>query len=125
MKQFGETKLIVYGTSLFIASLVMMPWVTRETFVPFELIAMALMALANGCLMPSITSLLSKTADTKDVGQVLGVNQSFGSLARATGMGLSGFIYGLEYHLPFILGATIMLICIWLSSSLGKLLVKV
>ena len=124
VKKFGETKLLTYGTYLCIASLAMMPWVTRDTFIPFELIAMALMALANGCLTPSITSLLSKSADAKDVGQVLGVNQSFGSLARAAGMGLSGFIYGLEYHLPFIVGATIMLICIWLSSSLGKLLVK-
>ena len=124
VKKFGEAKLLTYGTYLCIASLAMMPWVTRDTFIPFELIAMALMALANGCLTPSITSLLSKSADPKDVGQVLGVNQSFGSMARAAGMGLSGFIYGMEYHLPFIVGASIMIICIWLSNSLGKLSVK-
>lgn len=124
VKRYGETRLLSFGTYLCIASLLMMPWVTRETFIPFELIAMALMALANGCLTPSITSLLSKTASPKDLGQVLGVNQSFGSLARAAGMGLSGFIYGLEYHLPFMVGATIMLICIWLFNSLGKHLMK-
>ena len=121
VKKFGETRLLTFGTYLCILALAMMPWVTRETFIPFELIAMALMALANGCLTPSITSLLSKSAEQKEVGQVLGVNQSFGSLARAAGMGLSGFIYGIEFHLPFMVGATLMLICIWLTNALGKI----
>jgi MFS transporter, DHA1 family, tetracycline resistance protein len=120
VRQFGETRLLAYGSYLFIASLVIIPWVTPQTFMPFEFIALAMMALANGCLTPSITSLLSKTAESKDVGQVLGVNQSFGSLARATGMGLSGFMYGLEFHLPFMAGAVMMLACIILAKMLEK-----
>ncbi len=119
VKQFGETRLLTFGTYLFIVSLIIIPWVTPETFIPFELIAFALIALANGCLTPSITSLLSKSAAPQDIGQVLGVNQSFGSVARAAGMGLSGFIYGIEYHLPFLAGAFIMVICIWLSRKLN------
>ena len=120
VKKFGETKLLTYGTYLFIISLIMIPWVTPQNFLPIELTAFALMALANGCLTPSITSLLSKSADPKDVGQVLGVNQSFGSMARAAGMGLSGFIYGIEFHLPFITGAVMMLLCIWLGVLLER-----
>ena len=120
VKKFGETKLLTYGTYLFIASLIMIPWVTPKTFIPVELFALALMALANGCLTPSLTSLLSKTADPRDVGQVLGVNQSFGSLARAAGMGMSGFIYGIEFHLPFMVGAAMMLVCIYLGVLLNK-----
>ena len=120
VKKFGETKLLTYGTYLFIISLIMIPWVTPQNFLPIELTAFALMALANGCLTPSITSLLSKSADPKDVGQVLGVNQSFGSMARAAGMGLSGFIYGIEFHLPFLTGAVMMLLCIWLGVLLER-----
>ena len=120
VKKFGETKLLTYGTYLFILSLIMIPWVTPKTFLPIELTAFAIMALANGCITPSITSLLSKSADPKDVGQVLGVNQSFGSMARAAGMGLSGFIYGIEFHLPFITGAVMMLLCIWLGVLLER-----
>jgi DHA1 family tetracycline resistance protein-like MFS transporter len=125
VRKFGETRLLAYGTYLFIAALLIIPWVTPQTFIPIELFPLALTALANGCLTPSITSLLSKTADAKDVGQVLGVNQSFGSLARATGMGLSGFVYGIDYHLPFIAGAMLMLICVWLSKDLVKALPSV
>jgi DHA1 family tetracycline resistance protein-like MFS transporter len=118
VKRFGETRLMKFGMGLFIVGLMMIPWATRETFLPIELTAFALIALANGCLTPSITSLLSKKADARDVGQVLGVNQSFGSMARAVGMGLSGFIYGVEFHLPFITGAAIMLTCFYLYSLL-------
>jgi DHA1 family tetracycline resistance protein-like MFS transporter len=125
VKKFGEIKLLTYGSYLCIASLLMIPWVTKATFVPFELIAFALLALANGCITPSITSLLSKAADPKDVGQVLGVNQSFGSLARAVGMGVSGFIYGLEFHLPFMVGAFIMIVSVWLAANLQRDLKKV
>jgi DHA1 family tetracycline resistance protein-like MFS transporter len=120
VRKFGEVRLLSYGIYLFIAALVIIPWVTPATLIPIELFALALMALANGCLTPSITSLLSKTADTKDVGQVLGVNQSFGSVARASGMGLSGFIYGIEFHLPFMVGAVLMLVCLWLAIKLEK-----
>ena len=120
VKKFGETKLLTYGTYLFIVSLIMIPWVTPQNFLPIELTAFAIIALANGCMTPSITSLLSKSADPKDVGQVLGVNQSFGSMARAAGMGLSGFIYGIEFHLPFITGAVMMLLCIWLGVLLER-----
>jgi DHA1 family tetracycline resistance protein-like MFS transporter len=118
VKKFGETPLLKYGIGLFIIGIAMIPWATRETFLPIELTAFALIALANGCLTPSITSLLSKKADPHDVGQVLGVNQSFGSMARAVGMGLSGFIYGMEFHLPFMTGAVIMLTCFYLYTLL-------
>jgi predicted MFS family arabinose efflux permease len=120
VKQFGEHQLVMAGIYLCIVAFAMIPWVDRDTFIPFELIAFSLLALANGCITPSITSLLSKSANPQDVGQVLGVNQSFGSLARAVGMALGGAIYGLEFHLPFITGAVIMISCIWLSYAIRK-----
>jgi len=116
--RFGEHKLITVGSFLSIVAFALIPWVTPETFVPYELIPFALLAVANGCITPSTTSLLSKSADPKEVGQVLGVNQSFGSLARAAGMALSGFMYGIEFHLPFLAGAAIMILCVWLSARI-------
>jgi MFS family permease len=118
VRKFGEFRLLKYGTYIFIVAMTMLPWVTKATFIPLELVALALIALANGCLTPSITSLLSKTANHQEVGQVLGVNQSFGSVARAAGMGMSGFIYGIDFHLPFLLAAALMIICIWLAANL-------
>lgn len=121
VKWFGEKKMLTYGIFFMIIGLVILPLVGESYFIPFELIGLAFVALANGCLIPSITSLISKYSDPKDVGQVLGVNQSFGSIARAAGMGVSGFLYGLNFHVPFFVGAVLMAISIWLVNQFSKL----
>ncbi|HNP08543.1 MAG TPA: MFS transporter [Cyclobacteriaceae bacterium] len=120
VKQFGETKLLVYGSFLMMTGMVTLPLVAAEYFIPIELIALALIALANGCLTPNISSLLSKITEPHEVGQTLGVNQSFGSLARATGMSLSGVLYSLNFHTPFLVGAGLMGICVLLTTSIKK-----
>jgi len=121
VKWIGERKMLTYGIFFMIAGLVMLPLVGESYFIPFELVGLALIAMANGCLTPSITSMISKYADPKDVGQVLGVNQSFGSLARAAGMGISGFLYGMNFHVPFFVGALLMAICFLLANAFAKL----
>jgi len=118
VSHYGEARLISFGVLICIVAFAMAPWVTSKTFIPFELISFGLIALANGCITPSINSLLSKTADPTEVGQVLGVSQSFGSLARASGMALSGFMYGIDFHLPFLSSAVIMVLCVWMASRL-------
>jgi len=121
VKWFGERKMLTYGIFFMIAGMVLLPMVGKTYFIPFELVGLALIALANGCLTPSITSLITKYSDPKDVGQVLGVNQSFGSLARAAGMGVSGFLYGLNFHAPFFAGALLMILCFWLTNAFAKI----
>lgn len=121
VKWFGEKKMLTYGVFFMIAGLVMLPLVGESNFIPFELVGLSLIALANGCLTPSITSLISKHSEPQDVGQVLGVNQSFGSLARAAGMGVSGFLYGLNFHVPFFAGALLMAICFYLANVFSKI----
>lgn len=118
---FGELKMLNYGIFFMIAGMIMLPLVGESYFIPFELIGLTLIALANGCLTPNITSLISKYADHKELGQVLGVNQSFGSIARAAGMGVSGFLYGMNFHVPFFAGALLMIICFWLTNQFSKI----
>jgi MFS transporter, DHA1 family, tetracycline resistance protein len=120
VKWFGERKMLTYGIFFMIGGMIMLPLVGESYFIPLELVGLALIALANGCLTPSITSLISKYSDKRDVGQVLGVNQSFGSVARAAGMGVSGFLYGINFHVPFFVGALLMGICFWLANLLEK-----
>jgi MFS family permease len=121
VKWIGEKKMVFYGIFFMILGLVILPFAVRQYFIPFELLGLSLIALANGCLIPSITSLITKYSDPRDVGQVLGVNQSFGSIARATGMGISGFLFGINYHMPFLVAAIIMSICFWLIMSFSKI----
>ena len=120
VKWFGEAKLIYYGIFFMAIGLVILPIAGNQFFMPFEFVGLALIALANGCLTPGITSLLSKFANPKEVGQVLGVNQSFGSVARAAGMGLSGFLYSFNFHIPFLVGAAMMLTSLFLITAFER-----
>lgn len=118
VKAFGEQKMLSYGIVLMAVGLVILPFTGRVLFFPFQYIGLALIALANGCLTPSITSMLSKFAKPNEVGQVLGVNQSSGSVARAVGMGLSGVLYSLQFAVPFVAGVMLMLGCFWFVKKL-------
>lgn len=107
-KTYGEAKLMVFGCILMSFGLLSLPFVPQHLFIPLAVVPIALLALANGCLMPSITSLISRIATDKEQGQVLGLNQSFGSLARIVGPTLGGLLYGWHYTGPYIGGALLM-----------------
>ncbi|MEO8733591.1 MAG: MFS transporter [Flavobacteriales bacterium] len=108
VRKFGEPRLMVYGCILMGLGLLGIPFVPQGHFIPWEFVPLVLLAGANGCMMPSISSLLSGLASGKEQGQVLGMNQSFGSLARIAGPLLGGLLYGLHFTAPYIGGALLM-----------------
>lgn len=115
-RTFGERRLMLAGCVFMGLGLLAFPWVPQEWFVPLAFVPIALLALANGCLMPSITSLLSRRASEREQGQVLGLNQSFGSLARIAGPTLGGTLYGWHFSSPYVGGAllmTVALLYVW------------
>jgi MFS family permease len=65
--------------------------------------ASALAVAGFACVNPSVSALISRRADPARQGEVLGVNQSFASLARIVGPFLGSFLYGLHpsHALPF------------------------
>ncbi len=113
-RKFGEQRLIIYGCILMGCGLGTIPLVPLEDFVPFAFVPLAILALANGCLMPSITSLLSRHSGEREQGQVLGMNQSFMSLARVAGPTMGGALYGWHFSSPYIGGAMLMGGTLWL-----------
>jgi MFS family permease len=112
--------MLTYGIIFMAVGLAILPLTGKTLFVPVQFIGLALIALANGCLTPSITSLLSKFANQNEVGHVLGVSQSFGSVARAVGMGLSGFLYSVQFAVPFVVGVVLMLTCFVFTTKLKR-----
>jgi DHA1 family tetracycline resistance protein-like MFS transporter len=79
-------------------------------FVPLSIVSIALLSLGNGCLNPTILSLLSRNAEPHEQGEVLGTNQSFGSLARIAGPAMGGRLYAMGHHaLPYVTAGAIML----------------
>lgn len=108
---FGERRLLQIGFPLMGIGLITMPLVPVSLYIPLELLAILLIALANGCIMPSVLSLISRSASAAEQGKMLGLNQSFGSLARVFGPVLGGAIYDLSHYSPYVLGMLMMLGC--------------
>jgi multidrug resistance protein len=108
-KKFGEKQLLMMGTISMGIGLLSIPFVPPAYFL-LQLISIVFVAFANGCITPAITSLISQAASKNEQGQVLGMNQSFGSLARVIGPVLGGILYDLHFGLPYAGGALIMVL---------------
>jgi MFS transporter, DHA1 family, tetracycline resistance protein len=86
----GEDRLIRFSSLPFIAGLLT---IGLAPGVGYLLVGLALLALGFGGSLPSMTSLLSRTAPSEIQGSVLGVGQSVGSLARIVGPLLAGMLF--------------------------------
>ena len=90
VRRFGERALVRAGLALMGAAF------AGAGVVPplaLFLLAMGLIAVASGILTPSLSGLISLATPADEQGGVLGVYQSLGSLARAVGPFLAGFIF--------------------------------
>ncbi|MBK7381998.1 MAG: MFS transporter [Flavobacteriales bacterium] len=92
----------------------MIPLDLSLAFVLMSLVPMILLSMGNACLNPSLVSILSRKADAKEQGAVMGQNQGFGSLGRVVGPVMAGPLYVMGQSLPFVVGGTIMLGTLWL-----------
>jgi MFS transporter, DHA1 family, tetracycline resistance protein len=105
-RRFGETRLLIAGCLLIAAGLAGLPLATQSLAV---LPACLLLAAGFSLAQPSINSLISQQAGTYEVGGIMGVAQSIGSLARVLGPAFAGYLFaGLGHNAPYVAGAAIM-----------------
>jgi DHA1 family tetracycline resistance protein-like MFS transporter len=110
--RFGERRLLLLGCVAMFGALVLMPLVPPEHFIPLELVSLAGIALANGALSPSVSSLIAEYSPPPEVGKNLGASQSFASLARVVGPSAGGALYQWDHRMPFFAGALVMVVCL-------------
>ncbi len=119
-KRLGLRKMLIIGCPIAGLGLTLIPLPTLEWFYPIQIIAILLLAISNGLLMPSINSLVSLHSPAGSQGKMLGILQSMGSLARAVGPLLSGFLYAQYYALPYLSGGFLMIITLILVLMLSR-----
>jgi MFS transporter, DHA1 family, tetracycline resistance protein len=119
-RTFGDRKLLLAGYVLMFFGLTALPFIPVEYFVPLELLAIVIIALGNGALTPTISSLLSKNAAANEQGRILGLGQSVSSLGRVVGPFLGGWLYGIYYTYPYIGSGTLMVVCLLLAVRLVR-----
>ncbi|HEY0593149.1 MAG TPA: MFS transporter [Thermoanaerobaculia bacterium] len=89
-KKVGEHRLVVIGTFSFLLGFVAMPIIAdRALLWPVAFVV----ALGQGLCYPSLHSLISKSAPPEQMGSVLGLSASLGSLARMIGPVMFGALW--------------------------------
>ena len=105
-QRFGEERLLLAGVAAITLGLAAIP---LSGDLPLLVGATGLLALGMGMTQPSINSLISRRAAASEQGEVMGVAQSFGSLARILGPAFAGTLFGgLGRNAPYYAGAALM-----------------
>jgi len=106
--RFGERRLLITGLFLNSFALCLLSYVPSFwALIPVLLV----MAVASGLTNPTLSSLLSRSADAREQGATLGLGQSLGSLARATGPILGGFLFQrVGIHAPYLVAGAMLFI---------------
>ena len=105
-RRFGEERLMLAGLALIALGLLLMPLAAA---LPVLLAAVSALALGMGAMQPSINSLISLRAGAERQGEVMGVAQSIGSLARVLGPIIAGALFaGFGRDSPFLWGAALV-----------------
>jgi DHA1 family tetracycline resistance protein-like MFS transporter len=93
VKRYGEMRFVIAGAVLFVAGLFALPFIGPQAGGLLGLLAvLSLFAGGNAMTTPTLTSLASKTVGPSEQGGVLGLTQSFSSLARIIGPLVGGYL---------------------------------
>ncbi len=117
--RFGEVKLMRVGAVLLGLGLAAFPF---PTSIPTLIPVMLLMPIGTALLFPATTSLLSQRCDESQLGQVMGVQQGFGAIARIFGPIWAGAAYGvgaaygqLGAGVPFLVAGAVVFVAALLT----------
>ena len=76
------------------------------------------MAFANGFVGPMIAALLSKEADMKSQGSIMGVNASYQSIGQIVGPIVGGILATISIPLPLMAASLLLVPALFLSMDI-------
>jgi MFS family permease len=120
-KKWGVRKMLLMGCPIVAVGLSIIPLADNtQTFYMVQAFAILLLAFGNGLMMPAINSLVSLNTPAESQGQMLGLLQSLGSLARAVGPIVAGGLYHYYYGLPYFSGGILMMMALIVAVLLSR-----
>jgi MFS family permease len=125
VRRFGEIGVTRLGSLSLILGLSLMPvpamlHLSRPAEIGLLAVAALFVPVGTALLFPATTALVSRRSARQEVGQVMGVQQSFGSVARLVGPVAAGWIFETDIRYPFWAAAAIMLGTSFLTSRLRE-----
>ena len=117
-RRFGEERLMQSGLALIALGLLLLP--VAGTLPPL-IVAVTALSIGMGAMQPSLNSLISRRAGAEEQGEVMGVAQSVGSLARVLGPIIAGTLFeAFGRNSPFLWGAVLVAAALLLSWRLPR-----
>jgi multidrug resistance protein len=98
VRRFGERRLLIAGLVLAAVAVGSVPY---PTGLPALLVILAVFAVGQGLIQPSLTSLTSRLVEPGEVGGAMGAYQAFSSLARIVGPLWAELAFGVGHAWPF------------------------
>ncbi|MFL5298680.1 MAG: MFS transporter [Phenylobacterium sp.] len=117
-ERFGEGRMLAIGMGMTVLGACLQPF---STGLPTTTALMCLTAVGQSVAWPNVGALISRTADPHRQGQILGLNNACGALARFVGPLAAGITFaGLSINAPFLQGALIVAPAILLALSAAR-----
>jgi MFS family permease len=134
--KYGEAKLSRFGSTLLAIGIASLAFIkpladpaglaarmghvlpaSAVAFLPFLplALAVALLPLGTAFTFPCVTALLSRVISSRERGLYMGVQQTFGGMARVIFPILFGFLFDRSVALPFLLSGAMVAGTIWLG----------
>ena len=119
-RRFGEERLMQSGLALIALGLLLLPFAGT---LPPLMVAVSALSIGMGAMQPSLNSLISRRAGAEEQGEVMGVAQSVGSLARVLGPIIAGALFeAFGRNSPFLWGTVLVVGALLLSWRLPRTL---
>lgn len=118
-ERYGQGRVLALGMAITMVCMAAQPFSPSG---PVTIVLLSLSAIGQSVAWPNVSALISETADPHRQGQIMGLNNAMGALARVIGPFCAGLSFsGLTIHGPFIQGALVVAPAIWLALSAGEL----
>jgi DHA1 family tetracycline resistance protein-like MFS transporter len=114
---YGPGRMLAIGMALTVVA------AAGQTLSPGGAVTIALMcltAIGQSVAWPNVSAMISQTADPHRQGQILGLNNATGALARVVGPFCAGLIFPVLLDGPFIMGALVVAPAIFLALAASR-----
>ena len=117
VRRFGEGGVVRLGIASLAIGLLSIPFTTSVWILG---VAVLFIPVGTALLFPATSSMVSALAPRDSTGQALGVQQSFGGVARLLGPIWAGSLFEIGDRVPFWTGSALMALLLVPSLSLSR-----
>jgi MFS family permease len=116
-ERFGEGPMLAAGMALTVVAMILQIFSTGGVMTT---VLMCLTAMGQSVAFPNVGAMISRVADPHRQGQIMGLNNAAGALARVAGPLSVSLVFAAYINGPFVLAALVVAPAIFLAVSASR-----